>query len=364
MPVEKFVEQPEGRIAIKQSENPFELLKSLGIPNPSDVLSIREVVVKIKPEEVDLPSAVFLKVLCSELEGCDMKLRRVVLEYLDLIDAWGVESNKLTPYFEKARARYHKEAGHKGEPNRCKRCEEPEACAAILTRIQEDAAETLKSTVDSWKMICAKGQELEEIMEERKGLEKLIKESKDLVRMEKDLESLRLECAKLQEKIDKYPDAARAAEEELPKLHSMLSSCERYMKLREKRNELEQQLDFVRNEIEKRERHGKPADRDELNRIEEELKEASEKLEELKKELQAARPSFAGMEPLEIKSILEMEWKDAMDLIQNYDSLRSEDMRKLDDLIKCVQECEGRFEKAKKQLLAHAKEQGVSLCIE
>ena len=181
------------------------------------------------------------------------------------------------------------------------------------------------------------------------------------MRLEKEIISLRQECAKLQEKVDAYPDAARAAEKELPELDRMLLKCDSYSKLRQKYSEVKKQFDHAQNKYEKLERCGKATNREEVEGLEKELEKIENELTTLERELQTMRPSFAGLTPSEISLILEKEWNNAAQLIQNYDELRSSDMKKLENLIKRTMDCEKKFEKEKNELLAKLRAQGLDL---
>jgi len=345
------------------SHNLREVFEISRIPHPRDVRLSNIASKFIAGEDGDetLFSSKLLGGIRCRLAECNTKLEQAKQEQEKQIQMWSRLSDEIAPYYEEVRKNYHVKSGHKGDMRLCKGCKTPEADLLVDLALRKTMPKQYETAINAWRAVVSKGRELRAIMDEINDFEKLFKEGSILLRLEKEIISLRQECAKLQEKVDAYPDAARAAEKELPELDRMLLKCDSYSELRQKYSEVKKQFDHAQNKYEKLERCGKATNREEVEGLEKEVKKIENELTTLERELQTMRPSFAGLTPSEIILILEKEWNNAAQLIQNYDELRSSDMKKLENLIKRAIDCEKKFEKEKNELLAKLRAQGLDL---
>ena len=188
----------------------------------------------------------------------------------------------------------------------------------------------------------------------------LLKDCNQLVRAEKDLTTARLDCAKLEEKIDCYPETAANAEVRIPEIETLLCTCRYHAELGVAMLSLVRQRASEQEAADKAaRRHGGDPD---LRGVEEKDGEIKRKIEERAKfeaEIRAAsnQPGSRGVG--DIQMILSSELKLAKDTVENYSANLAADLKRLEQLVKRTSLLEQAFIKDKDKLLSELREYGI-----
>lgn len=310
---------------------------------PSGGLLIKDAAVKYREGDEQMGSIRLIEAIRAEFEACNSRLKALVGEYGGCVKGWEDASKMLEPFFFEAQN------------------SAPKATQKEISQMVQDAAPDLfKNAVSAFSSASSKEGEVREMRSKATELRRLFKQACALLTLEKELESARLECAKLQEKIDLYPETARIAEEQNTALCELVGKSMNYSDLKKHKVTLARERELAVEAAEKHERRGGSSSRDEVKRIDAEIAKTEEMIRQTEAEVRAARPSFAYGGIGEIAFQLKQEYAEANELINNYDESRSKDLARLRKLEKRAVSLEGKFEAEKKGLMKKMTEEGIS----
>ena len=298
---------------------------------PEDI-TFRKLIVGFKAGEGETQCGKFARFLEARYEECDVELMRVKTRYLGALATWRERSGTYAPAYKAEQAKLHGELGHKGAPLTCKQCKSPEAQAELEQRVSRAAPQEFKAAREAMAVVRQVDAEVKGAKAERDKYERLLKGINPVIKKEKELNAVSEEHESLQEKIDGYPDAARMAERRLPELDRLLAKHAEYKRQEEQVRKLERRLELEKNSVEKIERHGAFASREQLEGVQGQINLTRAQMSALEAALRASRPSFIGMRPHEIHAEVKKEWDSAQGLVERYDDLRKADMDKLERL--------------------------------